>query len=116
MTDYEKEKQERRARWKKRRRKQTIRNLTLCGVAIGVIVACIICIVILSNRIHSKETVGKSVDSGKIIEERPNLDVKLLDINEYSRPGIAIGKVNGIVVHYTANPGTTARQNRDYFQ
>ena len=68
MTDYEKEKQERRARWKKRRRKQTIRNLTLCGVAIGVIVACIICIVILSNRIHSKETVGKSVESGKIIK------------------------------------------------
>ena len=116
MTDYEKEKQERRARWKKRRRKQTIRNLSLCGVAIGVIVACIFCIVILSNRMHSKETVGKSVESGKIIKERPELDVKLLDINEYSRPGIAIGKVNGIVVHYTANPGTTARQNRDYFQ
>ena len=116
MTDYEKEKQERRARWKKRRRKQTIRNLSLCGVAIGVIVACIFCIVILSNRMHSKETVGKSVESGKIVEERPSLDVKLLDINEYSRPGIAIGKVNGIVVHYTANPGTTARQNRDYFQ
>ena len=25
-------------------------------------------------------------------------------------------KVNGIVVHYTANPGTTAQQNRDYFE
>ena len=24
--------------------------------------------------------------------------------------------VNGIVVHYTANPGTTAQQNRDYFE
>ena len=24
-------------------------------------------------------------------------------------------QVKGIVVHYTANPGTTARQNRDYF-
>lgn len=116
MTDYEKEKQERRARWKKRRRKQKIRNLTLCGVAIGVILACIFCIIIISNRIHSKETVGKSVEQGKYIEERPDLDVELLDVNEYSRPGIAIRKVNGIVVHYTANPGTTARQNRDYFQ
>lgn len=116
MTDYEKEKQERRARWKKRRRKQKIRNLTLCGVAIGVMVACIFCIVILSNKMNSKETVGKSVESAKIIEERPELDVELLDVNEYSRPGIAIRKVNGIVVHYTANPGTTARQNRDYFQ
>ena len=25
-------------------------------------------------------------------------------------------KVNGIVVHYTANPGTTAEQNRSYFE
>ena len=28
----------------------------------------------------------------------------------------ALEKVNGIVVHYTANPGTTAQQNRDYFE
>ena len=50
------------------------------------------------------------------IEEWPELDVQLLDINAYSRPGIAIDEVNGIVVHYTANPGTTAQQNRDYFE
>ena len=42
--------------------------------------------------------------------------VELLTINEYSRPAIALEKVNGIVVHYTANPGTTAQQNRDYFE
>lgn len=39
----------------------------------------------------------------------------LLDINEYSRPGIALEQVNGVVVHYTGNPGTTAEQNRSYF-
>ena len=27
-----------------------------------------------------------------------------------------LSQVNGIVVHYTANPGTTAQQNRDYFE
>ena len=42
--------------------------------------------------------------------------MELLDYNEYSRPGTALEKVNGIVVHYTANPGTTAQQNRDYFE
>lgn len=51
----------------------------------------------------------------KYISERPPLDVELLEINPYSRPGIALNQVNGIVVHYTANPGTTAQQNRDYF-
>ncbi len=48
-------------------------------------------------------------------DNRPELDVDLLPINDYSRPARALEKVNGIVVHYTANPGTTARQNRDYF-
>lgn len=43
------------------------------------------------------------------------LDVQLIDMNEFSRPGIALKKVNGIVVHYTANPGTDAEDNRDYF-
>lgn len=51
----------------------------------------------------------------KYIDERPELDVELLPVNKYSRPGRALEKVNGIVVHYTANPGTTAMQNRDYF-
>ncbi len=47
--------------------------------------------------------------------EDPEIDVDLLDVNEYSRPGIALEKVNGIVIHYTANPGASAKDNRDYF-
>jgi len=46
---------------------------------------------------------------------QPKLDVQLLTPNPYSRPQKALEKVNGIVVHYTANPCTSARQNRDYF-
>ncbi len=51
-----------------------------------------------------------------ISAQKPDIDVELLTVNEYSRPGTALEKVNGIVVHYTANPGTTAQQNRDYFE
>ena len=36
-------------------------------------------------------------------------------INPYSRPSDALEQVNGVVVHYVANPGTSAEQNRDYF-
>lgn len=36
--------------------------------------------------------------------------------NEYSRPQIPLKKVKGIVVHYTANPGTSAKNNRNYFE
>ncbi|MCD7946667.1 MAG: peptidoglycan recognition protein family protein [Clostridiales bacterium] len=42
--------------------------------------------------------------------------VDLLTVNEYSRPGTELETVNGIVVHYVGNPGTTAQANRNYFE
>lgn len=39
----------------------------------------------------------------------------LIPVNPYSRPGEKLEAVNAIVIHYTANPGTTAEQNRSYF-
>ena len=39
----------------------------------------------------------------------------LLPVNEYSRPGDALPQVNGVVVHYVGNPGTTAKQNLSFF-
>lgn len=41
---------------------------------------------------------------------------ELLTVNPYSRPGTKLCSVNGIVVHYVGNPGTTAEQNRNYFE
>lgn len=46
---------------------------------------------------------------------QPEIDVQLLDINPFSRPGIESDGITGIVIHYTANPGSTAQENRDYF-
>ena len=40
---------------------------------------------------------------------------ELIPVNQYSRPGTPLEQVNGIVVHYVGNPGTTAQNNRDYF-
>ena len=51
----------------------------------------------------------------EITAEEPEIEVNLLDLNEYSRPGTESGEITGIVIHYTANPGSTAKQNRDYF-
>ena len=39
----------------------------------------------------------------------------LLPMNRWSRPGIALEEINGIVLHYVGNPGTTAQANRNYF-
>jgi len=39
----------------------------------------------------------------------------LLPVNPYSRPGDPLEQVNGVVIHYVGNPGTTAAQNHSYF-
>ena len=37
-------------------------------------------------------------------------------MNPYSRPGEPLEKINGVVIHYVGNPGTTAHANRNYFE
>ena len=51
-----------------------------------------------------------------ISAQKPDIDVELLTVNEYSRPGLSTNEITGIVIHYTANPGSTAMENRDYFE
>lgn len=41
---------------------------------------------------------------------------QFLTVNPYSRSGKTLGRIKGVVVHYTANPGSTAKNNRDYFE
>lgn len=49
-------------------------------------------------------------------EGAPYIDVQLLTPNEYSRPQLSMGEVQYIAIHYTANPGSSAQANRDYFE
>ncbi|MCB5387377.1 peptidoglycan recognition protein family protein [Blautia glucerasea] len=49
-------------------------------------------------------------------EGAPYIDVQLLTPNEYSRPQLPLNQVDYIAIHYTANPGATAQNNRDYFE
>ena len=43
------------------------------------------------------------------------IEQDFLPINPFSRPGIKLETINGIVIHNIGNPGTTAVQNRNYF-
>ncbi len=47
---------------------------------------------------------------------RPEIDEQYLTVNEWSRPGEKIKSLDYIVIHYLANPETTAQQNHDYFE
>ena len=46
----------------------------------------------------------------------PFITEELLTVNPYSRPGLPLERVNALVIHYVGNPGTSAEQNRSYFQ
>lgn len=49
-------------------------------------------------------------------EELPDwIQEALIPVNDWSRPGRAMTAMNGIVIHYIGNPGTSAVQNRNYF-
>ena len=110
-----------RARYERRKKERTRQLLIRAGICIGVVLVVIIIVLIFVKSISSdkateKQNTEDAVLLHKYIDQQPTLDVQLLDVNKYSRPGLQLEKVNGIVVHYTANPGTTAQQNRDYFQ
>ena len=46
----------------------------------------------------------------------PSWTEDYLTVSEYSRPGDPLTEVNSIFVHYTANVGTSAANNRNYFE
>lgn len=85
-------------------------------VLIGVLsVLCIFFIIIKIAGIFFGRNEYWELSDEEITAEKPEIDVDLLDLNEYSRPGTESERITGIVMHYTANPGSTAKQNRDYF-
>ena len=89
------------------------------NLKIGFIVLCLLAVILgIIKKVNPGllafryfEISNKTIDASK-----PDIEVDLLTVNPYSRPGIETGKINGIVVHYTANPGASAKANRDYFE
>ena len=65
-----------------------------------------------------ENTIGRGIQGlpAEIYAAHPDWTEDFLTVNEYSRPGDPLTEVNNIFVHYTANPGTSAAQNRSYFE
>lgn len=56
------------------------------------------------------------VGTAELFPELP-ITEDFLTVNSFSRPGLPLTSTpKYIVIHYTANPGSTAKQNRDYFE
>ena len=53
---------------------------------------------------------------GEDIEVPDYVEQDYLTVNEWSRPGTELEQIDGVVIHYVGNPGTTAHANRNYFE
>lgn len=95
-------------------KRRTQRNIRL-GLSLLIILLVVLSIMkitrpgLFTNKYYEK-------NGDKVEASRPDMEVDLLSVNPYSRPGTETGKITGIVIHYTANPGSSARENRDYFE
>lgn len=61
------------------------------------------------------QTVVETEEVSPLKIAAPIITVDFLEVNEYSRPGTELSEIKNIFVHYTANPKTSAKQNRSYF-
>lgn len=92
-------------------------------IMLMVIILLLICITTASfyviyhlviNRLGSNnpgmDNITIKLSNGTVIQE------EYLTPNPYSRPQTPMKRINGVVIHYTANPGTSAKNNRSYFE
>lgn len=98
---------------KKRRKKKQKRQLHIVLIVDLVLLAAIL---IVSGLLFARRWQEEKNQPALASIEIPSwIEQDLLVINPYSRPGRIRTEVNEIVIHYVANVGTTAKNNRDYF-
>lgn len=101
-----------------KRKKQQIRRAIVLVLAGGIVAASLLGMLfsVGSFVYHHYFAEDDTLDYSNISVKIPNITEDFLTPNVNSRPGNRLEKVRGIVVHYTANPGTDAKANRDYFE
>ena len=104
---------ERRLERRRKRRNKILWHVALCSAVVVIFLS--IASVWLKTEVNEQAAAQAAVLKLKV-EKAPKITQELLTVNEYSRPGTSLKKIKGIVVHYTGNPGTTAMQNRNYFE
>ncbi len=104
-----------RAQWRRRRHRKKIAYRIMILLLLVFIVGVVLLLStgglkkFISNN-KGIDTITQTLSNGETIE------VKFLTPNEYSRPQKTLRRINGVVIHYTANPGSSAENNRSYFE
>ncbi len=111
-----------RRRKMKKRSAYLYRTIAFCSIALCLMFAYMA--VDLVREYTREDTKRQKIPVAKVevMEEersegitKPAIETSLLEINDFSRPGTPLNTINSVFVHYTANPGTSAAQNRSYF-
>lgn len=92
-----------------RRRRRRRRAVPAVPLLLGLVLVCLTAAV-LWVLLRDRGPEAKDIPVPDYVER------DYLTVNEWSRPGTELAEINGVVIHYVGNPGTTAEQNRSYFQ
>ena len=117
-------------RRKKRKSRHTI--ILLVFMELILVVAGISIVVLMKNETDKEAEATKVLKQNNTIEyfteepvtepperfyvPKPEISEQLLTINDWSRPGVKIKRLDYIVIHYLGNPKTTGQENHDYFE
>ncbi|MBR5712824.1 MAG: N-acetylmuramoyl-L-alanine amidase [Lachnospiraceae bacterium] len=98
--------------WKRRRlRRKRMRKIAILGgLAVALILVLLLFVKIIS-------WIFSGTDDG-LVKKVGDIPVtqKLLTVSDRTRPGTALNNVKTIVIHYAGMPGTTAKDQRDYYE
>ena len=97
---------------RRQKRKKKIRIFCIIMALVLLVTGAAIGVVLAKNEKYpnksTKELNAKSLTAPEYV------DVQLIHTGT-ARTGVKLIEINNIVIHYTGNPGSTAQNNRDYF-
>lgn len=104
-------------KWTEKRKREMKRLIALVSAVTLIFILLLTGVLSVFHSIQAKKQEKKKAEKSLLVNvTQPDIEVALLTPNINSRPQIALEQVRGIVIHYTANPGTDAMANRNYFE
>lgn len=103
--------------WKRRKRLYAYAKLAVAAVlALLIVVVLVVGVVKVAKNLFSRGDSTSSEEQTSTMKQDLNITELFLSKNQYSRPGNALVQVKGIVIHYVANAGSSAVDNRNYYE
>ena len=94
---------------RRKRRRRRARYSPAVPLLLGLVLACLTAAV-LWVLLRDRGLPGEDIEVPDYVEQ------DYLTVDESSRPGTELEQIDGVVIHYVGNPGTTAHANRNYFE